>query len=142
MDVTLIFLAVVFALSRGTAEGMDMIMSGDKRCMTKNGGVRSHEWFQWYHAIEVVAYVSFALFAVALVQFGYLWEWAFNAGLFFLGWQLFENAYWFSRDGRLHGDSEFVTLLDIGNLRYRFRGWSLFFLHALRIVAAITLLTI
>jgi len=133
----LITLSFIVGILRGVKEGMVMIQPQDWNCKSTFfvPGVRTHEWFRWYHLIDIIKIIAFTILLIL--------TWEIRPSVFFITgqliaiWEGFELAYWYSRDLRIIGKTELITFLDI--IEYRLNGWQVKIAHLTRMTFAILL---
>ncbi len=120
MTYIILLLAVLFGFTRGVKEGMVMIQTCDWNSRGKYyanpedaNGVRSHQWFKYYHHISVLAFCFFALGYGMLLRMPF--DWALISLILFILWETTEIGYSIARFSRVLPDSE-----DILFIRLRF----------------------
>ena len=121
MKILTILYVIIFALTRGSEEGIVM----------NKPGPRSHAWYGYYHKLDILTYATFGLILLSP---------ALNIpliiGLSFLVWSLFELAYAFTRFGTLLPRQE--NVLGVG---YYIRGEDRVLIsHLIRLVISIVLI--
>ncbi|HPU86532.1 MAG TPA: hypothetical protein PLE60_14485 [Candidatus Latescibacteria bacterium] len=113
----------------GTIQGMVMVKPRDARFLDpmdfRELGVRSHEWFRFYHRLILFFLASFA----ALVHWWPFTEFWFTIGALVLTWGAFEAAYSWARYAVLIPPQE-----NVFGYGWYVRGSAVIWLHIARLL--------
>ena len=96
---------------RGLVEGQVMVrytdQMADPEAQDDMDGVRCHRWFQWYHQLCLARDGALVAVILAAYHFGNITT-LINVGALFLGWELFEAIYNYTRYGKFFTSHENV----------------------------------
>lgn len=137
----MIYAAVLlWCILRGLVEGMVMVQFSDPMYggdPDKNDeGVRCHRWFRWYHWLCIARDAALVALVLAIMNhhFRYISEMVLITGVLFIGWQLFEMTYNFTRYGRVLQQHE-----NFLGIKY-FDGNAVMVIHAARVLIGLALI--